>query len=735
MKLGRPQILEWFSLQLAIACGGAVAAIVNPWLGLLLGGLSLPLNFMLLQQGWRTRDDPSVNKPMADAIAVGGMGLFVVLLLRGDTLLALMALLYIATLAMAVQLDSHRKFYVAQTVSFVFVFAGAAEATTGAYLLVLIAYCLTAVFALTEVWLDRGGDVGQLPGPSLGQRARIAVITMAVAVVVYLLLPRFEALNYGGQVASADDYYHNAQWLDEAGSEPATSAKPGRQDGQRQEDYEDLKSITDLSGYGDDTQDSYRYTGFNEKFDINTPQSGRSLPPETVVLNMKAPHGTYLKVRSFDTFDGLTWSTANENIDRKLSSSAGGEIQIDTERSGNFQHTISVRERLPAWLPVAGDPVTLWVPSSVVALDQFGQPLLPGPLHKGTSYTVDSRLDLLDKRNVSKHAPATSQDLQIPKGFDPAIRELAKSVTRQLDSDMARAEALEHHLRSSYRYSLESAMVSQNRTPLSEFLFQTREGHCEYFASAMTMMLRSIRIPARLVTGFSATVRNPLTGYFDVRVIDGHAWTEAWIDGRWITFEPTAYYSLPEPGHTPVTAEQIRQYTEEMLRQDAVISDGEFSVTGLLGSIWITLYTAVVIVLAWLRLVLETLWPLWVALAALAVTALFTTERWWPWWRAWRSLQRIRNCPAAAAEDTLHFCLFHLQQTACVRAEPRARDEAVRDWAQRVVIAIGDNPSLLYLRDEAEGIFHEGRSGDAGAIRAAATDAATLLMNQLRGRQ
>jgi hypothetical protein len=76
--------------------------------------------------------------------------------------------------------------------------------------------------------------------------------------------------------------------------------------------------------------------------------------------------------------------------------------------------------------------------------------------------------------------------------------------------------------------------------PLANFLFERRKGHCEYFASAMAVMLRSIGIPSRVVTGFASGVYNPLTGWQVVRASDAHSWVEAWIAGRgWRTFDPT----------------------------------------------------------------------------------------------------------------------------------------------------------------------------------------------------
>ena len=721
MKLNRPQTLEWFSLQLAIAVGGAVAAIINPWLGLLLGGASLPLNFFLLQQGWRHRDTPETTKPLADAVAVAGLLMFFLLYFQNGLVVALMALLYGAMLAMSVQLNNHRKFFLAQTVSFVFVLAGAAEAKTGGYLLVLAAYCIVAAFALTELWLDRGDDK-ELAGPPLRQRSVIALVTMVLAAGIYLLMPRLTALNIGGHSASAGDFYHNESWLTDADGDLPDDGKGG---------YDDLKQITDLSGYGTETQESYRYTGFNETFHISSPQRSGTLPMDTVIARMKAPRGAYLKVRSFDTFDGLSWQTSDENIERKFSADHKGEVTVNETLAGNFLHTISIEETIPAWLPLAGEPVTLWVPSSVIALDQFDQPLLPGVLLEGTTYTADSLLELRDQRPVARGPAPRKADLQLPTGFDPAIRRLAQQVARG-DSVYERAVALEHHLRTSYRYSFESALVSQDRTPLSEFLFETHEGHCEYFASAMTVMLRSVGVPARLVTGFSATVRNPLTGYFDIRAIDGHAWTEAWIDGRWVTFEPTAYYALPRPQESRITAEQIREYAESIQHRTMASGDGDYSVSAVLSHLWMVVYSSVILALSWVKWVIVTLWWLWGVFAVAAVIGLSTRRKWWPWWLAWRSQQRIAGCPVASAEDTLHFCFYHLQRMARVRASARERGESFAQWLVRIEGQVTISESMRALAAQSEQVFYHGEAVAPADIRRLATEASSDLWLSLR---
>lgn len=94
----------------------------------------------------------------------------------------------------------------------------------------------------------------------------------------------------------------------------------------------------------------------------------------------------------------------------------------------------------------------------------------------------------------------------------------------------------------------------------------TKRGHCEYFATAMVILLRSIGIPARLVTGYAAGDYNPLTGYFEVRRLNAHAWVEAHFpEYGWVTFEPTPSFELPKETHNAITFSATTKYLKEWI--------------------------------------------------------------------------------------------------------------------------------------------------------------------------
>ena len=136
--------------------------------------------------------------------------------------------------------------------------------------------------------------------------------------------------------------------------------------------------------------------------------------------------------------------------------------------------------------------------------------------------------------------PLASRDLylQLP-ALDRRIAELARTFAAGAAGDLARVRSIERHLRSDFAYTLELP-DREMADPLANFLFARRKGHCEYFASSMAVMLRSLGIPARLATGFQSGVYNPVSDLWLIRASDAHSWVEAWIPGYgWKTFDPT----------------------------------------------------------------------------------------------------------------------------------------------------------------------------------------------------
>jgi len=132
----------------------------------------------------------------------------------------------------------------------------------------------------------------------------------------------------------------------------------------------------------------------------------------------------------------------------------------------------------------------------------------------------------------------TDTYLELPP-IDPRIRKLAEEITAGSQNAYDKAANIERYLITRYAYTLDLTGPRAD-DPLANFLFVRRAGHCEYFASALTVMLRAIGIPARYVTGFLPGEFNDLAGDYIVRQSDAHTWVEVYFPSYgWITFDPT----------------------------------------------------------------------------------------------------------------------------------------------------------------------------------------------------
>jgi len=148
---------------------------------------------------------------------------------------------------------------------------------------------------------------------------------------------------------------------------------------------------------------------------------------------------------------------------------------------------------------------------------------------------------------VSGRETATNLD---SNGVTAGIRSLAKQWSSGLPSDKEKALALTARLKGEYKYQLYTPPPPEDLNPAEYFLFESREGHCEYFAGALCLMLRSLGIPARVVEGFAGFEKTDNPDELIVRFANAHAWVEAILDNSgWTTLDPTP----PAPEETGYT--------------------------------------------------------------------------------------------------------------------------------------------------------------------------------------
>jgi transglutaminase-like putative cysteine protease len=251
-------------------------------------------------------------------------------------------------------------------------------------------------------------------------------------------------------------------------------------------------------------------------------------------------------------FDGKHWSNPRR-AERAIATGRGNVALAATGERREGRH-ISYDVELDAIdtdaLFFAGIPEAIDIREGELRRDSAGNLRQRGRPPEGFQYEAYSLLEVAPETAAAVWPePALAADdrqldLEVPRALDPRIPALARRWTAAANSDLARARAVERRLRVEYGYTLDLPK-REPADPLANFLFVRRQGHCEYFASAMTVMLRTLGVPARLATGFQSGVYNPITDLWLVRASDAHSWVEGWIPGYgWTTFDPTP----PDPG-------------------------------------------------------------------------------------------------------------------------------------------------------------------------------------------
>lgn len=180
--------------------------------------------------------------------------------------------------------------------------------------------------------------------------------------------------------------------------------------------------------------------------------------------------------------------------------------------------------------------------SGAVTFDRYGDLRHTIGAETGMTYQIEvaapppeAALHRTEGRELPEQA--TRRYTQLPD-MDPRVQILAEQITAGAQSNLERAQAIGDYFFREFQYTLELPEVAGE--PVEAFLFETQRGHCEYFATAAAVMLRSVGVPTRIVNGFLGGTWNEVGDYLTVRQGDAHAWVEVYVpDLGWIPFDPT----------------------------------------------------------------------------------------------------------------------------------------------------------------------------------------------------
>jgi transglutaminase-like putative cysteine protease len=259
---------------------------------------------------------------------------------------------------------------------------------------------------------------------------------------------------------------------------------------------------------------------------------------DRVVMTVDAPQGRFWKAISYDFYTGNGWRTTETDKVEKITPAVLGRDKFDA----TFEMAVPQQNLLFG----ASEPVRASVAHQFqTGADRSYSIALRSVRGGPTKYTVTSYVSVADKAAL-RRASSTYPDyirqkyLQLPSTLPQRVKDLAHKVAGEQATAYDKAEVVESFLRTTYRYAPTVRAPPPGRDPVDFFLFDLKEDFCEYFASAMVVMLRELGVPARVVEGYTAGTLDPNSGKFVVKELDAHAWVEVYFPlYGWIEFEPT----------------------------------------------------------------------------------------------------------------------------------------------------------------------------------------------------
>jgi len=204
---------------------------------------------------------------------------------------------------------------------------------------------------------------------------------------------------------------------------------------------------------------------------------------------------------------------------------------------------------------------------SVVFKDVYGS-LSYSRNYERVSYKVLSDRGLPSASQLSADDQAYVADVgnyrQLPPAYDLRIARLAEKITANAKNRYDKARAVESYLQNNFGYTLEQKASGDE--PLADFLFNVREGHCEYFATAMAVMLRTQGIATRIVNGFHGGDYNDAAGMTIVRQRNPHAWVEVYFpeQNAWVPFDPTPFAGQTAASSSTGITGTVNKYLEAL---------------------------------------------------------------------------------------------------------------------------------------------------------------------------
>ncbi|MEM7553801.1 MAG: DUF3488 and DUF4129 domain-containing transglutaminase family protein [Cyanobacteria bacterium P01_A01_bin.84] len=408
--------------------------------------------------------------------------------------------------------------------------------------------------------------------------------------------------------------------------------------------------------------DNNFYYGFNSK--INQNLRGEMKPK--VVMRVRSQSEGFWRVLAFDRYTGKGWEISrNDRVNRFRRSPWSYQTFLSPpffrNKTKEIVQTYTVVSELPNLIPAMSYPKEIYFPTPMIAVDKEGSLRSPVGLTEGLTYTVISEVPLRDrsllgKASVNYPEKIKKYYLKIPPKIADKVRQHTEQIIanyrqeqvgnteKTLKSDYEKALYLAQYLKQRYTVPenpLGLPYLKENEDLVETFLFKHQGGYPDHFSTVLTVMLRSIGIPARLVAGFSPGEFNPFTGMYVVKNTDAYAMTEVYFPKHgWFAFDP-----IPNHPLIPPSVEETRRFT--VLRQfwNWVAQWLPSPVAGWINYIFETIFSWIAKIFSWFIALFSQGWLGFLTASIISTTIAFFT---WFGWKQWQELSyqlKLRKLP------------------------------------------------------------------------------------------
>ncbi|MEM9266122.1 MAG: transglutaminaseTgpA domain-containing protein [Cyanobacteria bacterium P01_F01_bin.13] len=513
--------------------------------------LAIPLSAAGAYWSWRSRRRRNIAAKFL--IALGMLVALVFFLgrmlrLPGDTRIVLAELLIHLQVLHSFDLPRRKDLGYSMMIGLILVGVAATISQTlifGPFLLVFL------LLALPVLVLDYRSRLGLLhwrqlsAGLPLKQLVSIVAIVLTLGLAIFIAMPRLPGYQLQSFPVSGSVELDGESSSREIFNPGYVSR--GTNDAEVGDDANSGTSGSPETGPGRVSTDFYY--GFNRR--INQNLRGE-LEPQ-VVMRVRSQLAGFWRVMAFDQYTGQGWevSRGDNLVDLGRAPVSYRFLPVRLQSLGPTQEvvqTFTMVQDFQNLLPILYSPESVYFPSDELAMDPEGAFRASGPLPEGLTYTVVSQVPLREPERLNQSSTDYSDSirqhyLQVPD----EIRDLIRTETERwlatadvpVDTSYEKATFLAQVLQDNYTIQTDLPYFEEGEDLVSAFLFKYQGGPRDQFSTVLTIMLRSIGIPARLATGFGPGQFNAFTGFHIVRNTDAYALTEVYFpDQGWFYFNP-----------------------------------------------------------------------------------------------------------------------------------------------------------------------------------------------------